>query len=161
MIMARRCHPTVPGTRVRGIVRQIGNLRRNRRRKFPRMFKIRQEVDFDRARTLACQVRILSSSPCNARPEPVGLSCLGYPITPLRRGSLLFNTARSISAFGCDLDGSMQHLGGLGDAITRACLMSTTRLEFRFLAFFHSCLYNIRSRLRRATGKPWASNPFL
>jgi len=38
-----------------------------------------------------------------------------------------------VSAFGCGLNGLMQHLDGLGDAIARACLISITRLEFRFL----------------------------
>jgi len=57
------------------------------------------------------------------------------------------------SAPGCGVNGSTQHLDGLGDAIARACLISITGLQFHFL-FFHSCLYNIRSRFRQATGKP-------
>jgi len=33
----------------------------------------------------------------------------------------------------CGLNGSMQHLDDLGDAIARACLIRITREEFRFL----------------------------
>jgi len=32
----------------------------------------------------------------------------------------------AMSALGCDLNGSMQHLDGLGDAVARACLISIT-----------------------------------
>ena len=38
-----------------------------------------------------------------------------------------------MSASDCGLNRSMQHLDGLGDAIARACLISITRVEFRFL----------------------------
>jgi hypothetical protein len=53
--------------------------------------------------------------------------------TPLRRG---FSLVSTMSASGCGLNGSMQHLPSLGDAIARAYLISITRVEFRFLAFF-------------------------
>jgi len=40
-----------------------------------------------------------------------------------------------MSAFGCDLNGSMHHLDGLGDDLARARLISITRVEFRFLLY--------------------------
>jgi len=64
-----------------------------------------------------------------------------------------------ISAFGCDLNGSMRHLDGLGDDLARARLISITRVECRFLLYgrFLPLVYRAAERRRRTALIPRAN----
>ena len=52
----------------------------------------------------------------------------------------------------------MQHLDGLGDAIARACLISITRVEFRFLLFL-LVLAQARITIEASRGKSLGFKP--